>query len=36
MAVVIRVTAGPHSGSEYLIDRRESFLVGRPPASISR
>ena len=29
MAVVIRVTSGPHSGQEYLIDRRQTFLVGR-------
>jgi eukaryotic-like serine/threonine-protein kinase len=29
MAVVIRVTSGPHSGQEYLIDRRQAFLVGR-------
>jgi eukaryotic-like serine/threonine-protein kinase len=29
MAVVIRVTSGPHSGQEYLVDRRQSFLVGR-------
>ncbi len=29
MAVVIRVTSGPHSGQEYLIDRRQTFMVGR-------
>ena len=29
MAVVIRVTSGPHSGQEYLIDRRQAFMVGR-------
>jgi serine/threonine-protein kinase len=29
MAVVIRVTSGPHSGQEYLVDRRQTFLVGR-------
>lgn len=29
MAVVIRVTSGPHSGQEYLIDHREELLVGR-------
>jgi serine/threonine-protein kinase len=29
MAVVIRVTSGPHSGQEYLVDRRQAFLVGR-------
>jgi serine/threonine-protein kinase len=29
MAVVIRVTSGPYSGQEYLIDRRQSFMVGR-------
>lgn len=29
MAVVIRVTSGPHSGQEYLLDRREELLVGR-------
>jgi serine/threonine-protein kinase len=29
MGVVIRVTSGPHSGQEYLVDRRQSFLVGR-------
>src|SRR5262249_1601298 len=29
MAVVIRVTSGPHSGEEYWLDRREEFLVGR-------
>jgi serine/threonine-protein kinase len=29
MAVVIRVTSGPHSGQEYWIDRRQTFMVGR-------
>jgi hypothetical protein len=29
MAMLIRVTSGPHSGEEYLIDRRQSFMVGR-------
>src|SRR5262245_46163935 len=29
MGVVIRVTSGPHSGQEYLVDRRQGFLVGR-------
>jgi hypothetical protein len=29
MALVIRVTSGPHSGQEYLIDRRQTFMVGR-------
>ena len=29
MALVIRVTSGPHSGQEYLIDRRQAFMVGR-------
>jgi hypothetical protein len=29
MAVVIRVTSGPHSGQEYLVDRRQTFMVGR-------
>lgn len=29
MALVIRVTSGPHSGEEYLIDHRQAFLVGR-------
>jgi serine/threonine-protein kinase len=29
MAVVIQVTSGPHSGQEYLIDRRQTFMVGR-------
>jgi serine/threonine-protein kinase len=29
MAVVIRVSAGPHSGEEYLIDRRQTLMVGR-------
>ncbi len=29
MAVVIRVTSGPHAGQEYLIDRRQTFMVGR-------
>ncbi len=29
MAVVIRVTSGPHSGQEYLVDRRQAFMVGR-------
>ncbi len=29
MAVVIRVTSGPHTGQEYLLDRRQAFLVGR-------
>ena len=29
MAVVIRVTSGPHQGQEYLIDHRQALLVGR-------
>ena len=29
MAVVIRVTSGPHSGQEYLVDHRQTFMVGR-------
>ncbi len=29
MALMIRVTAGPHAGQEYLIDRRQTFMVGR-------
>jgi serine/threonine-protein kinase len=29
MAVVIRVTSGPHTGQEYVIDRRQTFMVGR-------
>ncbi len=29
MALMIRVTSGPHSGQEYLIDRRQTFMVGR-------
>ncbi len=29
MAVVLRVTTGPHSGQEYRIDREDTFTVGR-------
>lgn len=29
MGVVLRVTSGPHSGEEFLIDQRESIMVGR-------
>jgi eukaryotic-like serine/threonine-protein kinase len=29
MAVVLRVTTGPHSGQEYVIDRADTFTVGR-------
>jgi len=29
MGIVLRVTSGPHSDQEYLIDRRGSFTVGR-------
>jgi serine/threonine-protein kinase len=29
MAMLIRVTSGPHSGEECLIDRRQTLLVGR-------
>jgi serine/threonine-protein kinase len=29
MGVVLRVTSGPHSGEEFLIDRTETIMVGR-------
>jgi hypothetical protein len=29
MEIVLRVTAGPHSGQEYVIDRRDTYTVGR-------
>ncbi|HKI18406.1 MAG TPA: FHA domain-containing serine/threonine-protein kinase [Isosphaeraceae bacterium] len=29
MEIVLRVTAGPHSGQQYVIDRRETYTVGR-------
>jgi serine/threonine-protein kinase len=29
MAIVLRVMSGPHTGEEYWLDRRDSFLVGR-------
>ena len=29
MAVLLRVTTGPHSGQEYRIDREDTFTVGR-------
>jgi serine/threonine-protein kinase len=29
MNVVLRVTAGPHAGTEYLFDRHDTFIVGR-------
>ncbi|WP_435007289.1 protein kinase domain-containing protein [Tundrisphaera lichenicola] len=29
MNVVLRVTAGPHSGMEYTFDRHETFVIGR-------
>jgi hypothetical protein len=29
MTVVLRVTAGPHQGQEYLFDRHDTFIVGR-------
>ncbi len=29
MAVVLRVTAGPHAGQEFLVDHPDSFTVGR-------
>jgi len=29
MNVVLRVTAGPHTGMEYTFDRHETFVVGR-------
>ena len=29
MNVILRVTAGPHTGREYVFDRHDSFVVGR-------
>ena len=29
MEIVLRVTAGPHSGQEYVIDRHDTYTVGR-------
>ena len=29
MTVVLRVTAGPHQGQEYVFDRHDTFIVGR-------
>ena len=29
MIVVLRVTAGPHSGTEFVFDRHDTFVVGR-------
>ena len=29
MKVILRVTAGPHTGMEYTFDRHETFVVGR-------
>src|SRR5689334_23474068 len=29
MKVILRVTAGPHAGKEYLFERHETFVVGR-------
>jgi eukaryotic-like serine/threonine-protein kinase len=29
MGIVLRVTSGPHTGQEFLVDRRETFTVGR-------
>jgi serine/threonine-protein kinase len=29
MSLVIRVTSGPYTGQEYVIDRRQAFMVGR-------
>ncbi|MBX6313907.1 MAG: protein kinase [Isosphaeraceae bacterium] len=31
MSIVLRVTAGPHQGDEYVFDRHDTFVVGRSP-----